>query len=54
MHAGIQDAKACPVEITTDACKEIGLVGCIHQHLQSFTGQGLPRAHYRPRCAHMA
>ena len=53
MYPGIQNAETCTVEITADACKQVGLVGCVNQYLQAFSRQRLAGAHDRFGGAHV-
>ena len=39
VHAGVKNRKTGLVEIAADAGKQIGLIGCVDQHLQAFAGQ---------------
>ncbi len=54
VHARIQDGEARAVKVAANACEQIALVGCVHQHLQAFASQRLARPHHRLLRAHVA
>jgi hypothetical protein len=53
VHLGVENVEAGTVEVTADACEQVGLIGRVHEHLQAFAQRRQARTHDRLRGAHV-